>query len=206
MELLADGGENEFYRTAVGAESRNTLLHLHRQEGVVIGGKPEFRRSMRTTVHQDFFHGKLILSRRKDMNYFRFLLAAYKIPEFKHCRKIEPLQVINELSYNICDINDNRSIASILLIFHVRTHAGCLDDVRLNGRLLPLPGNSSEVGAVSVARGVSLLCLAPPTCLNLTCIAPFTCQDNWRENFCGSVINCYRLLLKYIQGWPSFTF
>ncbi|KAF2366973.1 EGF-like domain [Trinorchestia longiramus] len=64
---------------------------------------------------------------------------------------------------------------------------GCVDDVRLDGKLLPLveSSNETEAGAVSVAKGVTAGCHSPPMCLNVTCIRPLKCQDSWRQHYCG---------------------
>ncbi|KAG0723202.1 putative neural-cadherin 2 [Chionoecetes opilio] len=66
-------------------------------------------------------------------------------------------------------------------------HEGCLEDVRICGRPVPLPPamNRTAWGRVDKARGVGRGCDAPPACGNVTCRSPLTCVDTWRSYHCG---------------------
>ncbi|KAG7158557.1 Neural-cadherin-like 22, partial [Homarus americanus] len=70
---------------------------------------------------------------------------------------------------------------------HGDFYDGCMDDVRISGRGVPLPPevNKTAWGRVGVARGVEGGCRAPPACANVTCRAPLTCVDTWRSYHCG---------------------
>ena len=54
LELSADDGEGPNYRATLSPIRHNTLLHVHSQEGVVIGGRPEYGMD---AVHRDYFDG-----------------------------------------------------------------------------------------------------------------------------------------------------
>nr|XP_045584132.1 putative neural-cadherin 2 [Procambarus clarkii]XP_045584133.1 putative neural-cadherin 2 [Procambarus clarkii] len=64
---------------------------------------------------------------------------------------------------------------------------GCIDDLRISGRRMPLPPavNSTAWGQASVFKGVERGCGAPSTCTNVSCRAPFACVDTWRSYHCG---------------------
>ncbi|XP_063872461.1 putative neural-cadherin 2 [Scylla paramamosain] len=66
-------------------------------------------------------------------------------------------------------------------------HEGCLDDVRISSRPVPLPPalNRTAWARVDEARGVGVDCEAPPACGNVTCRSPLTCVDTWRSYHCG---------------------
>ncbi|MPC75547.1 putative neural-cadherin 2 [Portunus trituberculatus] len=68
-------------------------------------------------------------------------------------------------------------------------HDGCLDDVRISSRPVPLPPalNRTAWARVDEARGVGVDCEAPPACGNVTCRSPLTCVDTWRSYHCGWV-------------------
>ncbi|XP_069195930.1 putative neural-cadherin 2 [Procambarus clarkii] len=78
------------------------------------------------------------------------------------------------------------SDASILQI-HSDYHDGCIDDLRLSGRSVPLPPavNRTAWGEVGAYKGVEQGCGAPPACSNVTCSAPLSCVDTWRSYHCG---------------------
>ncbi|XP_069941535.1 putative neural-cadherin 2 isoform X3 [Cherax quadricarinatus] len=64
---------------------------------------------------------------------------------------------------------------------------GCIDDVRISGRSVPLPPavNNTSWGQASMFKGVEKGCNAPSACTNVTCRAPLTCVDTWRSYHCG---------------------
>ncbi|KAG0710348.1 Neural-cadherin [Chionoecetes opilio] len=64
---------------------------------------------------------------------------------------------------------------------------GCLDDVRVSGRVVPLPpaANSTPWGQATMFQGVKEGCSAPPACANVTCRPPLICVDTWRSYHCG---------------------
>ncbi|KAK8730316.1 hypothetical protein OTU49_008215, partial [Cherax quadricarinatus] len=66
-------------------------------------------------------------------------------------------------------------------------HDGCIDDLRILGRSLPLPSavNKTTWGEVSTFKDVESGCVAPPVCNNVTCAPPLTCVDTWRSYQCG---------------------
>ncbi|KAK8750481.1 hypothetical protein OTU49_014853, partial [Cherax quadricarinatus] len=70
---------------------------------------------------------------------------------------------------------------------HKDYHDGCMDDLRISGRSVPLPPatNSSAWGEVSEYKGVESGCGAPSSCANVSCRAPLTCVDTWRSYHCG---------------------
>ncbi|KAK8727052.1 hypothetical protein OTU49_009906, partial [Cherax quadricarinatus] len=64
---------------------------------------------------------------------------------------------------------------------------GCLDDLRISGRSVPLPPamNTTSWGDVRGFQGVESGCTGPPACSNVTCSPPLTCVDTWRSYHCG---------------------
>nr|XP_045618159.1 putative neural-cadherin 2 [Procambarus clarkii] len=64
---------------------------------------------------------------------------------------------------------------------------GCMDDLRISGRRIPLPPtvNSTAWGQASVFQGVEQGCGAPPACANVSCRPPLSCVDTWRSYHCG---------------------
>ncbi|KAK4296782.1 hypothetical protein Pmani_030755 [Petrolisthes manimaculis] len=70
---------------------------------------------------------------------------------------------------------------------HGDFHEGCIDDVRVSGRRVPLPPavNSTPWGQASLFQGVEEGCNAPSACTNVTCRTPLTCVDTWRSYHCG---------------------
>ncbi|RXG52018.1 Neural-cadherin [Armadillidium vulgare] len=73
----------------------------------------------------------------------------------------------------------------------VRVHKdfskGCIDDVRLQGRNLPLPPgvNGTKWGQVTTFRNVKKKCIPEGVCLNVSCSFPLSCVDNWQLYHCG---------------------
>ncbi|XP_068201441.1 neural-cadherin-like isoform X2 [Palaemon carinicauda] len=63
---------------------------------------------------------------------------------------------------------------------------GCLDDIRLNGNLLPLPPTLSSTQWADAAAFHNLVshCVSPDQCLDVSCIAPFICKDLWMKHEC----------------------
>ncbi|XP_069195696.1 putative neural-cadherin 2 [Procambarus clarkii] len=70
---------------------------------------------------------------------------------------------------------------------HRDYHNGCMDDLRISGRRIPLPPaiNSTAWGQVSVFQGVEQGCGGPPACANVSCRPPLSCVDTWRSYHCG---------------------
>ncbi|XP_046677370.1 putative neural-cadherin 2 [Homalodisca vitripennis] len=64
---------------------------------------------------------------------------------------------------------------------------GCLDDIRLDGRLLPLPPgtNGSQWGQASVTRGLQRNCHSRNVCADVKCPDTFLCQDIWNDHICS---------------------
>nr|XP_053637261.1 putative neural-cadherin 2 [Cherax quadricarinatus] len=64
---------------------------------------------------------------------------------------------------------------------------GCIDDLRISGRRVPLPPavNSTAWGQASVFKGVERGCVGPSACANISCRAPLSCVDTWRSYHCG---------------------
>ncbi|KAK7071119.1 hypothetical protein SK128_019333 [Halocaridina rubra] len=64
---------------------------------------------------------------------------------------------------------------------------GCIDDIRISGRSVPLPPalNGTPWGQASMFKGVDGGCRAPASCTNVSCKTPFTCIDTWRSYQCG---------------------
>jgi len=64
--------------------------------------------------------------------------------------------------------------------------AGCLDDIRLEGRYLPLPPatNGTQWGQATMARNVERNCPSNKPCANVICQEPFECVDLWNYYDC----------------------
>ena len=76
---------------------------------------------------------------------------------------------------------ENRSISEI----------GCLDDIRLEGKHLPLPPamNGTQWGQATMARNLERNCPSNKPCANVICPEPFECIDLWNEYDCTWVFN-----------------
>ncbi|XP_026817887.1 neural-cadherin isoform X2 [Rhopalosiphum maidis] len=63
---------------------------------------------------------------------------------------------------------------------------GCLDDIRLEGRYLPLPPatNGTQWGQATMARNVERNCPSNKPCANVICQEPFECVDLWNYYDC----------------------
>ncbi|XP_054281690.1 neural-cadherin-like [Macrosteles quadrilineatus] len=66
-------------------------------------------------------------------------------------------------------------------------HDGCLDDVRLDGRFLPLPPamNGTQWGQATMARNLDKFCPSSNSCHTAVCPDPFICVDLWHEFECS---------------------
>lgn len=64
---------------------------------------------------------------------------------------------------------------------------GCLDDIRLEGKHLPLPPglNGTQWGQATMFRNLVRNCISQNQCVNVTCLAPFICKDLWMKHECG---------------------
>ncbi|XP_044743242.1 neural-cadherin isoform X2 [Chrysoperla carnea] len=63
---------------------------------------------------------------------------------------------------------------------------GCLDDIRLEGKHLPLPPamNGTQWGQATMARNLDRFCPSNKPCANVLCPEPFECVDLWNEYEC----------------------
>lgn len=64
--------------------------------------------------------------------------------------------------------------------------AGCLDDIRLEGKHLPLPPamNGTQWGQATMARNLERNCPSNKPCANVICPEPFECVDLWNDYEC----------------------
>ena len=64
---------------------------------------------------------------------------------------------------------------------------GCLDDIRLENKHLPLPPsmNGTEWGQATIARNVEKNCSSNNPCANVICPDPFLCIDLWNDYECA---------------------
>ncbi|KAM9310460.1 neural-cadherin [Pholidichthys leucotaenia] len=60
---------------------------------------------------------------------------------------------------------------------------GCLRDVRFNGQILPLDGQSRDLVTVLERRGVTSGC-SSNACRSQPCLSPLRCIDLWRKHQC----------------------
>ncbi|XP_050739443.1 neural-cadherin-like isoform X4 [Eriocheir sinensis] len=95
------------------------------------------------------------------------------------------LQVDGQVGLHIGGSPEYAGVSVIKI--HGDYHDGCVDDVRVSGRVLPLPPahNNTQWGQTSMFQGVQDGCGAPPACTNVTCSPPLTCVDTWRAYHCG---------------------
>ncbi|XP_064213001.1 neural-cadherin isoform X11 [Tribolium castaneum] len=63
---------------------------------------------------------------------------------------------------------------------------GCLDDIRLEGKHLPLPPamNGTQWGQATMARNLERNCPSNKPCANVICPEPFECVDLWNDYEC----------------------
>lgn len=91
------------------------------------------------------------------------------------------LVFIYQNGYNIqseCDWKSGRKYNIYSLI-----GTGCMRDLRLSGRFIPLDGQPREGLSVVSSQGVSLGC-SSDSCRKNQCSPPFTCVDLWRIHEC----------------------
>merc|ERR1712223_1963601 len=64
---------------------------------------------------------------------------------------------------------------------------GCMDDIRLEGKHLPLPPslNGTQWGQATMARNLQRNCPSNNPCANVICPNPFVCVDLWMEYECS---------------------
>merc|ERR1711971_773555 len=64
---------------------------------------------------------------------------------------------------------------------------GCMDDIRLEGKPLPLPPqlNGTQWGQATMARNLQRNCPSNNPCANVICPSPFVCVDLWMEYECS---------------------
>ncbi|XP_077285553.1 cadherin-N2 [Arctopsyche grandis] len=63
---------------------------------------------------------------------------------------------------------------------------GCIDDIRFEGKHLPLPPamNGSQWGQATMARNLDKGCASHSPCISVNCPEPFECVDLWNEYEC----------------------
>ncbi|XP_035275512.1 neural-cadherin-like [Anguilla anguilla] len=66
---------------------------------------------------------------------------------------------------------------------HNKSFQGCMQDLRLNGRHVPLDSQAREGAALVSSQGVSVGC-SSDSCRRNRCSPPFTCVDLWRVHEC----------------------
>uniref|UniRef100_A0AAY4EQZ0 Uncharacterized protein n=1 Tax=Denticeps clupeoides TaxID=299321 RepID=A0AAY4EQZ0_9TELE len=66
---------------------------------------------------------------------------------------------------------------------HNKSFQGCVRDLRLNGRYVPLDGQLREGVSVVSSQGVTVGC-SSDSCRRNQCSPPFTCVDLWRVHEC----------------------
>ncbi|XP_016104545.1 putative neural-cadherin 2 [Sinocyclocheilus grahami] len=66
---------------------------------------------------------------------------------------------------------------------HNKSFQGCMRDLRLSGRFIPLDSQAREGVSVVSSQGVSLGC-SSDSCRKNQCSPPFTCVDLWRIHEC----------------------
>ncbi|XP_058848728.1 neural-cadherin-like [Acipenser ruthenus] len=64
-----------------------------------------------------------------------------------------------------------------------RSFQGCMRDLRLNNRYVPLDSKRTELASIVSAQGVSLGC-SSDACKKNKCSPPFVCVDLWRMHDC----------------------
>nr|CAD7575823.1 unnamed protein product [Timema californicum] len=64
---------------------------------------------------------------------------------------------------------------------------GCLDDIRLDGKHLPLPPamNGTQWGQATMARNLQRNCPSNKPCMNVICPEPFECVDSLNDYECS---------------------
>ncbi|KAJ8965456.1 hypothetical protein NQ317_001461, partial [Molorchus minor] len=72
---------------------------------------------------------------------------------------------------------------------------GCLDDIRLEGKHLPLPPamNGTQWGQATMARNLERNCPSNKPCANVICPDPFECVDLWNDYEC-TITTFYSIL------------
>ncbi|KAI1904104.1 hypothetical protein AGOR_G00002230 [Albula goreensis] len=66
---------------------------------------------------------------------------------------------------------------------HNKSFQGCMRDLRLNNRYVPLDGQAKDGASVVSSQGVSMGC-ASDSCRRNHCSPPFDCVDLWRMHEC----------------------
>jgi hypothetical protein len=83
--------------------------------------------------------------------------------------------------YPAFSLGKKRIIISTLL-----DTVGCIDDIRLEGKHLPLPTalNGTQWGQATNYRNLSPNCPSNKPCANVICPPPFECVDRWNDYDC----------------------
>lgn len=90
-------------------------------------------------------------------------------------------------SANITDLNYYCAVAQLFSV----SVPGCMRDLRLNGRSMPLDAQSKDSVLVLSTVGVTLGC-SSDSCRRNQCSPPFTCVDLWRIHECRYTLTIVR--------------
>lgn len=74
-----------------------------------------------------------------------------------------------------------------LITIRIYFIVGCIDDIRLEGKHLPLPTalNGTQWGQATNWRNLAPNCPSNKPCANVICPPPFECVDLWNEYECA---------------------
>lgn len=77
-------------------------------------------------------------------------------------------------------------LVNIMLVIIITYFSGCIDDIRFEGKSLPLPpyNNVTKWAQAPVAHNVEQNCLSNKSCVNIECPEPFQCVDLWNDYSC----------------------
>ncbi|XP_047118486.1 neural-cadherin-like [Schistocerca piceifrons] len=64
---------------------------------------------------------------------------------------------------------------------------GCMEDIKLEGKQLPLPPavNGTQWGQATMSKNLGYKCFSNGPCINIVCPEPFICVDLWNEYECA---------------------
>ncbi|XP_049964454.1 neural-cadherin-like [Schistocerca serialis cubense] len=64
---------------------------------------------------------------------------------------------------------------------------GCMEDIKLEGKQLPLPPavNGTQWGQATMSKNLGYKCFSNGPCINIVCPEPFVCVDLWNEYECA---------------------
>ncbi|XP_066938449.1 neural-cadherin-like isoform X1 [Macrobrachium rosenbergii] len=78
------------------------------------------------------------------------------------------------------------SSIDVFMVHNDYNHS-CLDDVRIEGKSLPLPPylSGTQWAQATAFHNLASHCISRDQCLNVNCITPFICKDLWMRHECG---------------------